>query len=388
MSVRTINILGATGSVGRSTLDVIASAPHMFNVQAVTAQNKVEELAALAIAHKAKRAVIADEVRYAALKNALAGTGIEAVAGRAAMIEAASMPAEITMAAIVGLAGLEPVMAAIAQGKCVAIANKEPLVAAGALVMAAARASGAKLLPVDSEHNAIFQGFEERNRAQIARLILTASGGPFRTWSAAQMNAATPAQAVAHPNWSMGAKISVDSATMMNKALEVIEARYLFDMPGDKIDVLVHPQSIIHSLVEYMDGSMLAQLGAPDMRTPIAYCLAWPERMASPGMKLDLTMLSRLDFEPLDAQRFPAVGLAYDCLRSGAGACVAFNALNEIAVAAFLDGRIGFGAIMATVQDGLQAVTHEPRSLDEVLALDTQMRARAIEIIDRAKKTA
>ncbi|MBU0800283.1 MAG: 1-deoxy-D-xylulose-5-phosphate reductoisomerase [Alphaproteobacteria bacterium] len=388
MSVRTINILGATGSVGRSTLDVVASAPDMFDVQAVTAHSKVDELAALAVAHKAKRAVIADEAGYAALKDALAGTGIESAAGRTAVIEAASMPADITMAAIVGLAGLEPVMAAIAQGKCVAIANKEPLVAAGAIVMAAARTSGATLLPVDSEHNAIFQGFEERNRAQITRLILTASGGPFRTWSAEKMNAATPAQAVAHPNWSMGAKISVDSATMMNKALEVIEARYLFDMPGDKIDVLVHPQSIIHSLVEYTDGSMLAQLGAPDMRTPIAYCLAWPERMPSPGMKLDLTTLSRLDFEPLDVERFPAVGLAYDCLRSGGAACVGFNALNEVAVAAFLEGRIGFGQIVRTVQDGLQADMVEPHSLDDVLVLDAQMRERATEIIARVKKTA
>lgn len=386
MAVRTLNILGATGSVGRSTLDVAASAPEQFAIGAVTAHKNVKELAEIAIAHKARHAVIADDAQYDVLKQALAGTGITAGAGRAAVIEAAAMPADITMAAIVGLAGLEPVLAAIAQGKAVAIANKEPLVAAGAIVMEAARKSGATILPVDSEHNAIFQGFEQRNRAQITRIILTASGGPFRTWTAEAMNKATPAQAVAHPNWSMGAKISVDSASMMNKALEVIEARYLFDMPGDSIDVLVHPQSIIHSMVEYADGSLLAQLGAPDMRTPIAYCLAWPQRMASPGMKLDLAALTRLDFEALDDTRFPAPGLAFECLRAGGAACVTFNAANEVAVAAFLAGRIGFGAIMDIVRAGLDGVTAgEPQTLAEVLALDSAARATAEAVIDGGK---
>ena len=386
MAVRTLNILGATGSVGRSTLDVAASAPDQFAIGAVTAHSRAAELADIAVRHKARHAVIADEGQYEVLKQALAGTGITAAAGRAAVIEAAAMPADITMAAIVGLAGLEPVLAAIAQGRAVAIANKEPLVAAGTIVMEAARRSGATILPVDSEHNAIFQGFEQRNRARIARIILTASGGPFRTWTAEAMNKATPAQAVAHPNWSMGAKISVDSATMMNKALEVIEARYLFAMPGEKIDVLVHPQSIIHSMVEYADGSILAQLGAPDMRTPIAYCLAWPERMESPGMKLDLAALTRLDFEPLDGTRFPAPGLAYECLRAGGAACVTFNAANEVAVAAFLAGGIGFGAIMDTVRAGLDGLNAaEPRTLAEVLALDSAARAAAGEAIAGGK---
>lgn len=378
MALRTLNILGATGSVGRSTLDVAASAPEQFTIGVVTAHSRAAELAEIAIAHRARHAVIADESQYQILKDALAGTGITAAAGRAAIIEAAAMPADITMAAIVGLAGLEPVLAAIAQGKAVAIANKEPLVAAGGIVMDAARKSGATILPVDSEHNAIFQGFEQRNRAQITRIILTASGGPFRTWTADAMNKATPAQAVAHPNWSMGAKISVDSATMMNKALEVIEARYLFDMPGEQIDVLVHPQSIIHSMVEYADGSLLAQLGAPDMRTPIAYCLAWPDRMASPGMKLDLAALTRLDFEQLDDARFPAPGLAFECLRAGGAACVTFNAANEVAVAAFLAGRIGFGAIMDVVRAGLDGLdAPAPGTLADVLVLDAAARAAA-----------
>lgn len=387
MAVRTINILGATGSVGRSTLDVAASAPDQFTVGVVTAHSKAKELAEIAIAHKARHAVIADEAQYGALKDALVGSGITAAAGRAAVIEASSMPADITMAAIVGLAGLEPVMAAIAQGNAVAIANKEPLVAAGAIVMKAAQDSGATILPVDSEHNAVFQGFEKANREQITKIILTASGGPFRTWTAEAMAKATPAQAVAHPNWSMGAKISVDSATMMNKALEVIEARYLFNMPGDKIDVLVHPQSIIHSMVEYADGSILAQLGAPDMRTPIAYCMAWPQRMATPGMRLDLATLTRLDFERLDDARFPAPGLAFECLRAGAAACVVFNAVNEVAVAAFLAGRIGFGAIVPLVREGLDAVqAPDPQGLDEILALDARARAMAESLMAGEKK--
>ena len=388
MDLRTLNILGATGSVGRSTLDVAASAPEQFTIGVVTAHSRAVELADIAIKYKARHAVIADEAQYEILKQTLVGTGITVAAGRVAVIEAAAMPAAITMAAIVGLAGLEPVLAAIAQGNAVAIANKEPLVAAGAIVMEAARKSGATILPVDSEHNAIFQGFEQRNRAQIARIILTASGGPFRTWTAEAMSKATPAQAVAHPNWSMGAKISVDSATMMNKALEVIEARYLFDMPGDRIDVLVHPQSIIHSMVEYADGSILAQLGAPDMRTPIAYCLAWPQRMATPGMRLDLAALTRLDFEKLDETRFPAPGLAFDCLRAGGAACVTFNAANELAVAAFLSGRIGFGAIMDVVRAGLESMkAPEPQTLAEVLALDAAARTAAETVIGGGKAT-
>jgi 1-deoxy-D-xylulose-5-phosphate reductoisomerase len=313
--VKTVSILGATGSVGRSTADVILAHPDRFDVQAVTASTKAEDLAALAIKLKAKLAVVADESAYPALKQALSGTGIKTETGTNAIQDAASVPADIIMAAIVGMAGLLPVLKAVEQGRCVAIANKEPLVAAGSLVMAAVKKHGTTLLPVDSEHNAIFQVFDNDNRAGIERIILTASGGPFRTWTIDQMRAATPEQAVSHPNWSMGAKISVDSATMMNKGLEVIEAQRLFDMAPDKIDILIHPQSIVHSMVEYNDGSMLAQLGAPDMRTPIAYALGWPDRIATPGRRLDAASLSTLQFFPPDFERFPAMKMAYDCLR-------------------------------------------------------------------------
>lgn len=389
MAVRTVNILGATGSVGRSTADVVLSDPAQFCVNVVSAHSRVAELAQIARQCKARHAVIADGAKYDELKAALAGTGITVAAGRAAIIEAAGMKADVTMAAIVGLAGLEPVLAAIAQGTCVAIANKEPLVAAGPLVVAAAHNSGATLLPVDSEHNAIFQVFENANRAMVSRLILTASGGPFRTWSIPDMAKATPAQAVAHPNWSMGAKISVDSASMMNKALEVIEAHYLFAMPAEKIAVLVHPQSIIHSMVEYEDGSMLAQLGAPDMRTPIAYSLAWPQRMKTPGMRLDLANLKRLDFEPLDDVRFPAVAMAFDCLRAGAGASIAFNAANEVAVAAFLAEQIGFGAIMDVVRGVVaESPARGPVTLPDILAADDAARRKAAKIIAESEKSA
>lgn len=370
-----VTILGSTGSVGTSTVDLILSNPEAYDVQALTAQTNVDRLADQAIQLKAKRAVIGDESHYDALKNRLAGTGIECAAGRAAVIEAASMPTDWTMAAIVGMAGLEPILAAIAQGQCVAIANKEPLVAAGPLVMAAARASGATLLPVDSEHNAVFQVFENENRAGIDRIILTASGGPFRTWTMDQMRAATPAQAVAHPNWTMGAKISVDSASMMNKALEIIEAHYLFAMPPEQIDVLVHPQSVIHSMVEYADGSVLAQLGAPDMRTPIAYTLGWPDRIKTSGQRLDLKTLSRLDFEQIDPVRFPSIPMAYDCLRAGPAHCIAFNAANEVAVAAFLAGQIGFYGIMDAVRYAVERVEKVDMSnLSDVLDFDAAVR--------------
>ena len=370
-----VTILGSTGSVGTSTVDLILNNPEAYDIQALTAQTNVDRLADQAIQLKAKRAVIGDETHYTALKNRLAGTGIDCAAGRAAVIEAASMPTDWTMAAIVGMAGLEPILAAIAQGQCVAIANKEPLVAAGPLVMAAARASGATLLPVDSEHNAVFQVFENENRAGIDRIILTASGGPFRTWTMDQMRAATPAQAVAHPNWTMGAKISVDSASMMNKALEIIEAHYLFAMPPEQIDVLVHPQSVIHSMVEYADGSVLAQLGAPDMRTPIAYTLGWPDRIRTSGQRLDLKTLTRLDFEQIDPVRFPSIPMAYDCLRAGPAHCIAFNAANEVAVAAFLDGRIGFYGIMDAVRYAVERVEKVDMSnLSDVLDFDGAVR--------------
>ena len=373
--MKRVTILGSTGSVGTSTVDLIKHNPGAYDVQALTAHSNVDLLADQAIALNAKHAVIGDDAHYAALKQRLAGTGIACAAGRNAVIDAATIPTDWTMAAIVGMAGLEPILAAIAQGQCVAIANKEPLVAAGALVMDAARKSGATLLPVDSEHNAVFQVFENENRAGIDRIILTASGGPFRTWSIEQMRAATPAQAVAHPNWAMGAKISVDSASMMNKALEVIEAHYLFAMPADQIDVLVHPQSVIHSMVEYADGSVLAQLGAPDMRTPIAYTLGWPNRIRTSGQRLDLKTLSRLDFESIDSVRFPSIPMAYECLRHGPAHCIAFNAANEVAVAAFLNGQIGFYGIMDAVKNALDHVESvDMFNLSHVLDFDCTVR--------------
>jgi len=377
-AMKTITILGATGSVGRSTADVILGDPDRYDVQAVTAYGKAAELAQIARTLKAKRAVVADPAAWPALKEALAGTSIEASAGPDAMLEAAAMPADTVMAAIVGMAGLLPVLQAVEQGRCVAIANKEPLVAAGRLVMEAAVRSGATILPVDSEHNAVFQVFEQDNRDAVERIILTASGGPFRTWSMEQMCAATPEQAVAHPNWSMGAKISVDSATMMNKALEVIEAHRLFGLSAAKIDVLVHPQSVVHSMVEYADGSILAQLGAADMRTPVAYALGYPQRIKSPGKRLDLAALSTLQFFQPDHERFPALRLAYRCLEEGDSACIAFNAANEIAVQAFLDRRLLFTGIVDTVAAMLDLnCGGAPKTLEEILAIDQTVRAHA-----------
>lgn len=373
--MKTVSILGSTGSVGCSTVDLILSQSSAFTVQVITAQTNVALLAEQARALKVKRAVIGDDNLFDNLKDLLAGTGIEVAAGREAIIEAGAYPAQCIVAAIVGMAGLEPLMKALAQGTSVAIANKEPLVAAGPLVMAAAKKYGATILPVDSEHNAIFQVFEPENKSSIERLVLTASGGPFRTWTKEQILRATPAQAVAHPNWSMGAKISVDSASMMNKALEIIEAHYLFGMPPEKIDVLVHPQSIIHSMVEYADGSFLAQLGAPDMKTPIACALAWPQRMKTSGARLDLTQLKRLDFEPMDHERFPLLAKAYECLRAGQGSCLTFNAANEVAVAAFLSGRIGFGGIYDVVTAALDSDRGgNLGGLEDILLLDHTVR--------------
>lgn len=348
--VRRVSILGATGSIGQSTADVIASCPDQYDVQAVTANTRAEDLAAVALRLNAKRAVITQEAHYPALKEALSGTGIECACGSEAVIGAAQMPADWIMAAIVGMAGLGPLMAAIEQGTYVAIANKEPLVAAGPQVIEAARRSGAQLLPVDSEHNAIFQVFEADNTDKIVRLVLTASGGPFRTWTLEDMATASPRQALAHPNWCMGDKISIDSATMMNKALEIIEAHYFFGMPPDRIDVLVHPQSVVHSMVEYADGSVLSQMGAADMRTPISQALAWPGRMETPGQRLDLAALRSLTFEPVDHEKFPFIRMAYEVLSIGQAACIAFNAANETAVQAYLEGHISFNDIFRTVR--------------------------------------
>ncbi|HET8611152.1 MAG TPA: 1-deoxy-D-xylulose-5-phosphate reductoisomerase, partial [Sphingomonas sp.] len=327
---RSITILGATGSIGTSTLDLIEREPDRFAVEALTAHRDVEGLAAAARRTRAKLAVIGDESRFAELKEALAGAETDVAAGPDAIIEAAARGADWTMAAIVGLAGLEPVMAAVARGKAVALANKESLVSAGSVMLGAVKAAGARLLPVDSEHNAVFQCYDPEP-GRVRRIILTASGGPFRTWSREQMRPVTPAQAVKHPNWSMGAKISIDSATMMNKGLELIEAHHLFPVGADKLDILVHPQSVVHSMVEYVDGSVLAQLGTPDMRTPIAHALAWPDRMATPMPPLDLAAVARLEFEAPDEERFPAIALARAALTEGGARPAVLNAANEAA---------------------------------------------------------
>ena len=367
---RTLAILGATGSIGTSTLDLVERHPERFEVVALTAATRVAELADAARRTRARLAVIDDAALLPELEQRLAGTDCRAATGRDALIEAAAS-AEVVMAAIVGCAGLEPVMAAVAAGRTILLANKEALVSAGALMMAAAKQYGATILPVDSEHNAIFQCLAGSRSQDVSRIILTASGGPFRTCSLAQMRRMTPEQAVAHPNWTMGAKISVDSATMMNKGLELIEAHHLFGLPSERIDILVHPESVIHSMVEYIDGSVLAQMGSPDMRIPIAHALAWPERIATPAARLDLVKLASLHFEVPDENRFPALRLAREALDSGAVAPIVLNAGNEEAVAAFLDQRIGFGDIADLVEDLLVRVdAPTPRSIAEVVDID------------------
>nr|WP_295374668.1 1-deoxy-D-xylulose-5-phosphate reductoisomerase [uncultured Sphingosinicella sp.] len=384
MSTRTVSILGATGSVGRSTLDLIERNAEQFEVLALTARQDVSGLAEAAKKVRAKRAVIGDEALYEPLKAELNGSGIEAAAGDEAIIEAAASGADWTMAAIVGCAGLRPVMAALEKGATVALANKEALVSAGDIMVQVARKSGARLLPVDSEHNAIFQCFDRAQPGSVRRIILTASGGPFRRTSLEDMRAVTPAQAVAHPNWSMGAKISVDSATLMNKGLELIEAYHLFPLEPDGFDVVVHPQSVIHSLVEYVDGSVLAQLGAPDMRIPIAYTLAYPERMETPCERLDLVRIGALDFEEPDLERFPALGLAKEALREGGAKPAILNAANEVAVASFLDSGIGFLDIASVARETLASCDPPPpSSLDEVLEVDRQARDIAGQVIGK-----
>ncbi len=381
--MRRVTILGATGSVGTSTLDLIEREPDRFAVEALTAFSDVDGLAAVARRTRAKVAVIGKPQRYTALKDALAGTDVIAAAGASAITEAAARGADWTMAAIVGLAGLEPVMAALGCGKAVALANKESLVSAGSIMIDAATRSGARLLPVDSEHNAVFQCYEPAP-GRVSRIILTASGGPFRTWSRDQMRGVTPAQAVKHPNWSMGAKISVDSATMMNKGLELIEAHHLFPVGADKLEVLVHPQSVVHSMVEYIDGSVLAQLGDADMRIPIAHALAWPDRMETPCKRLDLAAIGRLEFEAPDFDRFPALALARDALSVGGARPAILNAANETAVAAFLANRIGFLDIAAIVAEVLaQYDPPAPVNLEEVVAIDAAARVIADSVMKR-----
>ena len=372
---RKISILGATGSVGTSTLDLVERSPDRFEVIALTAGSDAAGLAAAARRTGARLAVIADGSRLAELKAMLAGTDCRAATGADALNEAAAGEANWVMAAIVGCAGLSPVMAAIEAGRTVAFANKEALVSAGALMTDAAARHGATLLPVDSEHNAIFQCLAGSRREDVSKLILTASGGPFRTTSDEDIRVATPAQAVAHPNWSMGAKISVDSATLMNKGLELIEAHHLFGLPSDRIDVLIHPQSVVHSLVEFVDGSVLAQLGSPDMRVPIAYALAWPERMATPAERLNLSAIRSLEFEQPDLQRFPALRIARQALEQGGAAPTILNAANEVAVASFLAMRIDFLEIANLVEQALdRATAPAPTSIEEVIALDFQTR--------------
>ncbi|MDC0886499.1 1-deoxy-D-xylulose-5-phosphate reductoisomerase [Altererythrobacter sp.] len=384
--MRSISILGATGSVGSSTLDLIRRERDKWRVDALTANSSARELAKLAIEFGAEIAVVGDENHLDELRDALAGTSIEAAGGKQALCDAAAQPVDITVAAIVGCAGLGPVMAAIEQGGTIALANKEALVSAGEVMTAAVTRHGATLLPVDSEHNAIFQCLQGNNIGDVRWITLTASGGPLRTLSADELHAVTPAQAVAHPNWDMGAKISVDSATMMNKGLEFIEAYHLFPVGLDKIRIVVHPQSVIHSMVEYRDGSTLAQLGPSDMKVPIASCLAWPARMEAGCEPLDLAAIGELTFFPADEVRFPATRLAREAAQHGGAAPAVLNAANEIAVAAFLAGKIPFTRIALSVEETLneKALPAAPTSLDEVLALDAETRDRASALLEKA----
>lgn len=381
-----VTILGATGSIGASTLDLMARHPGRFDVVAVTANGNAAALAEIAIRAKAKFAVVADPSRYGDLKSALAGSGIEAGAGPAALDTAARMSADCVVGAIVGAAGLKPTLAALGPGRRLALANKECLVSAGDLFMAEVRRTGTELLPVDSEHAGVFQALAGHDRAAIEEITITASGGPFRTWDASRIAAARPSDALKHPVWSMGRKITIDSATLMNKGLELIEAHHLFDVPAERLGVIVHPQSIVHALVAYTDGSVVAQLANPDMRSPIAMALSWPRRMPSPTPKLDLAALASLTFEKPDLGRFPALGLAIEAMKAGSGATAALNAANEVAVEAFLAERIAFGAIAGTVGrvlDRLQSTGQlvAPTRLDDVITLDHMARRMADELL-------
>jgi 1-deoxy-D-xylulose-5-phosphate reductoisomerase len=381
---RSLSIFGATGSVGLSTLDLVRQHRDKYRVVALTANGNAADLAKLARVFDAEIAVVADETAYAALVEALAGSSTKAAAGPAALVEAAQMGADWTMAAIVGCAGLPPTMAAIEAGKTVALANKEALVSAGDLMMAAVERSGATLLPVDSEHNAIFQCLAGGHIDQVRKITLTASGGPFRTFRLDQMRAVTPAQAVAHPNWDMGAKISVDSATMMNKGLELIEAHHLFPVGLDRLDIVVHPQSVIHSMVEYVDRSTLAQLGSPDMRIPIASTLAWPARIETNSEPLDLARISKLEFEVPDVVRFPALQLARTSAEQGGAAPAILNAANEVAVAAFLNGQIGFLDIANVVSSTLDGYSpNAPHSLEHLFSIDAAARSYAKSLMEK-----
>ena len=385
MTARRITVLGATGSIGASTLDLVRRERDKWRVVALTANSQAQELARLAREFDAELAVVADASCLPELEAALQGSGIKALGGADGLIEAAALPADITLAAIVGCAGLAPTMAAIEQGRTVALANKEALVSAGDVMTAAVAAFGTTLLPVDSEHNAIFQCLAGNDLAHVRSITLTASGGPFREWSAAQLAAATPEQAVKHPNWSMGAKISVDSATMFNKGLELIEAHHLFPVGLNKLRIVVHPQSVVHSMVEYRDGSTLAQLGPSDMRVPIASCLAWPERMDTPCDPLNLAAIGELAFRAPDEERFPATRLCRQAAEQGGAAPAVLNAANEVAVAAFLSGQIPFTRIAVMVDDLLgRYAPAAPASLADVIAIDADARSRARSLLELA----
>lgn len=373
--MRSVTVLGATGSIGDSTMDLLRASPERYQVEALTAHTNVEGLAKLAREFKVRFAAVADPSRLGELRDALSDTDIACGAGESSIIEAAARPADWVMAAVSGAAGLKPALAAVDRGATIALANKECLVCAGDFFMQRAVAAGATILPADSEHNALFQALASGNRDELTKVIITASGGPFRTWALKDIEQATLAQALKHPNWSMGQKITIDSASMMNKGLEVIEAAYLFDLEPDEIEVLVHPQSIIHSMVEFRDQSVVAQLGTPDMRTPIAHCLGWPDRIVGPAARLDLVAIGQLTFEAPDLLRFPGLRLAFDALRAGKGSTTVFNAANEVAVAAFIAGHIRFGAIARLVEATLNAWSrdnnHGPlTSADDAISVD------------------
>ena len=385
-TVRSVTLLGATGSVGTSTVDLLKRGNGRYRVEAVTAHRNAAQLAQLARDLRARFAAVADPAAYRELKEALSGSGIEAASGEDALVEAAERPADWVMAAVSGSVGLKPTLAAAKRGATVALANKECLVCAGAMFMRAAAAAGASVLPVDSEHNAIFQALSAGPREDVSRIVITASGGPFRTWTREAMRSATVEQALKHPNWSMGPKITIDSATMFNKCLELIEAHHLFAVEPERLAVLVHPQSIIHGMVEYRDGSVVAQLGSPDMRTPIAHCLAYPTRIDGPAAKLDLAKIGSLTFEAPDPDRFPSLALGRRALETGGAAPTILNAANEVAVAAFLGRQIGFGGIAGLVEATLEAAerrnaTAEPQNIDEAVAVDHMARSLAHDLL-------
>ena len=384
--VRSITIFGATGSIGASTLDLIKREPGRYRVELISARRNAAALGKIAREVGARHAVVADHAAYRELKDALSGSRIEAAAGEDALVEAAQRPADWVMAAISGSVGLKPTLAAVERGATVALANKECLVCAGGLFMRRAATTGATVLPVDSEHNAVFQALGAGNRADVKRAILTASGGPFRTWSKEAIKAATPEQALRHPNWVMGPKVTINSATLMNKGLEIIEAHHLFSLKSEEIDVLVHPQSVVHGLVEFRDGSVVAQLGSPDMRIPIAHCLAWPRRIDGPAARLDLAALRELTFEAPDLERFPALALARRAMETGGAAPTVLNAADEVAVSEFIAGRISFPAITALVEATLdmaagRGLLAEPAGIDAALAVDHIARSLARDLL-------